>query len=154
MSRCVAVALRIRPVADQGEECLTRVTDGKDQIVHQQGVDFRFGHVLEQSTTQTELYKSACVEFIDAAMQGYHTTVFAYGQTGSGKTHTMGMDGSDGLISHSIRDIFKRLEVRPGSHEVKASFVQIYCEELQDLLRPCHNMRHMSQSRCQIRGGE
>ena len=35
-------------------------------------------------------------EVIDAAMQGFNSTIFAYGQTASGKTHTMmGPDNSE-----------------------------------------------------------
>jgi hypothetical protein len=39
---------------------------------------------------QEDVYRMAGVQqIVDAAAQGYHSTIFAYGQTGSGKTFTM-----------------------------------------------------------------
>ena len=39
-------------------------------------------------------------QLLDAALAGYHVTVFAYGQTGTGKTHTMVGDTVGGTESH------------------------------------------------------
>jgi centromeric protein E len=66
--------------------------------------------------------------------------VFTYGQTSSGKTFTMqGSGGStSGIIQMAAHDIFEtiRLEKNEARSEntVKVSYVEIYNEELRDLL--------------------
>ena len=66
----------------------------------------------------------------------------AYGQTGSGKTYTMegkenskGKDGK-GIIPRSVKRIFKFIEKSSESIQfsVKASILEIYNEEIRDLL--------------------
>ena len=67
---------------------------------------------------------------------GYNATVLAYGQTGSGKSFAMGCgaqpDAPPGLIQLTVGALFEQL---PEGSVVRASFTQIYNEELQDLLR-------------------
>jgi len=87
-------------------------------------------------------------ELIDAALEGYSATVFAYGQTGSGKTFTMsgvedklGKEGwvpdhKDGLIPRSIRYIWERMTMRKEQFYVQAAFMEIYNEQLRDILNP------------------
>ena len=72
-------------------------------------------------------------------MGGYESTVFAYGQTGTGKTHTMeGIidDPEDrGVIPRAAFAVFERLSDQSYiEHTVTASFLEIYNEELCDLL--------------------
>lgn len=54
-------------------------------------------------------------------------TLFAYGQTGSGKTHTVFGDG--GVVPRLVADLYQR-----GSEKVSVSYVQIYNDELTELL--------------------
>ena len=72
-------------------------------------------------------------------MEGYESTVFAYGQTGTGKTHTMEGDLSDpvkyGVIPRSTDAIFRALRNKKyESFQVTCSYLEIYNEELCDLL--------------------
>ena len=76
-------------------------------------------------------------------LAGYNCTIFAYGQTGTGKTYTMSGDMSDalGLISDSagivprvLHSLFRKLEADDGESSVKCSFIELYNEELRDLL--------------------
>ena len=67
--------------------------------------------------------------------------VFADGQTGSGKTHSMMGNAKDpGVIPRCATDIFERAAAlleelgEGGSISVRASYIQIYREVLQDLL--------------------
>lgn len=78
-------------------------------------------------------------------MEGFNVTVIAYGQTGSGKTYTMGsMDTSMqspescGLIPRFLNELFRRCgELKPGhTTEVETSFLEIYGEDIYDLLGP------------------
>jgi len=91
-------------------------------------------------STQTEVFASTLKPVINDVMNGFESTVFAYGQTGTGKTHTMegeiGADlESEGIIPRSAREIFRRLEHEKYlESEVFCSYLEIYNEELSDLL--------------------
>lgn len=66
-------------------------------------------------------------------------TILAYGQTGSGKTHSMGTnytgEGEKGVIPRVIDDIFSRIALKNDwSFTVTASFMELYQEQLYDLL--------------------
>lgn len=77
---------------------------------------------------------------------GYNATILAYGQTGSGKTHTMGTGSTQGLpldqvgIVPRVFDlIFDELDNRRrqsefSTFEVKVQFLELYGEEMHDLL--------------------
>ena len=72
-------------------------------------------------------------------LNGYEGTVFAYGQTGTGKTHTMEGDVSDpeqkGVIPRAVEEIFDQLRTaKYSASAVSASYLEIYNEELRDLL--------------------
>lgn len=55
-----------------------------------------------------------------------------YGQTTSGKTYTMlGNSDTEGIIFHSLKDIFKLL---PTGTKVTVSYLEIYNEQIHDLL--------------------
>eukprot|EP00798_Chlamydomonas_sp_ICE-L_P004752 gene4752-34501_t len=98
-SRGIRVAVRVRPVneVDANSDCsMLSVTPGsKEILLHNQSDNkkakrFQYDSVFDTDTTQDELYKGAGIpELVEAAVAGYHSTVFAYGQTGSGKTFTM-----------------------------------------------------------------
>lgn len=73
-------------------------------------------------------------------------SVFAYGQTSSGKTFTMqgnrasaknnaSRNGVDGITHLAARDIFATIAADPQhSYAVRVSFLEIYNEEVRDLL--------------------
>ena len=76
-------------------------------------------------------------------LQGYNCTIFAYGQTGTGKTYTMSGDMSDtsgllsdsaGIIPRVLHSLFGKLEEDEVESSVKCSFIELYNEELRDLL--------------------
>lgn len=74
---------------------------------------------------------------------GYNATILAYGQTGSGKTYTMGSslaskEEDEGIIGRVIKDIFNEIDRRKEKIEfgLKVSFLEIYNEEIYDLLDP------------------
>ena len=76
-------------------------------------------------------------------LQGFNCTIFAYGQTGTGKTYTMSGDMADslGLVSDSagiiprvLHAMFRKLDADEGESSVKCSFIELYNEELRDLL--------------------
>ena len=71
-------------------------------------------------------------------MDGYNCTVFAYGQTGTGKTHTMEGDltcaDNAGIVPRSVKAIFEQLGESNVEFAIRVSFLELYNEELQDLL--------------------
>lgn len=64
--------------------------------------------------------------------EGYNSTLFAYGQTGSGKTYTIeGQDTEQGLLQMCVKGL---MDKKSEKVEVWVSYLEIYNEELRDLL--------------------
>lgn len=65
-------------------------------------------------------------------------TIFAYGQTSSGKTYTMhGDEKSPGLLYLASKDIFDYMARTPEREFIlRGSYVELYKEEVKDLLDP------------------
>jgi kinesin family protein 11 len=81
---------------------------------------------------------------------GYNCTIFAYGQTGTGKTYTMSGDMSDtlgllpdgaGIIPRVLHALFNKLEIEDTENCVQCSFIELYNEELRDLLSADENAK-------------
>ena len=152
-SDSVTVAVRVRPLlardkADGARECLRKVA-GEPQLILGADRAFRFDHVFEPEEPNGAVFDACAHELVQGIIEGFNCTVFAYGQTGSGKTHTMGTafdatassvpsapNESSGLIPRTLAELFTRLEAvaETTSFKVKASFAQIYKEEVHDLL--------------------
>lgn len=111
---------------------------------------FTFDQVHGQDSTQHGLFTATAQPLISRFLEGFNCTILAYGQTSSGKTYTMtgidlDADPSDptndiGIIPRAVSSIFQRAqtlkEERGGawSYNVKGSFIEIYNEDLIDLL--------------------
>ncbi|KAK0211185.1 kinesin domain-containing protein [Desarmillaria ectypa] len=111
---------------------------------------FSFDQVHGPSTTQHAMFTSTAQPLISRFVEGFNCTILAYGQTSSGKTFTMtGMDldadPSDpgngmGIIPRAVSTIFLRarqLKEERGTawnYSIKGSFIEIYNEDLIDLL--------------------
>ena len=149
-SDSVTVAVRVRPLsardkADGARECLRKVA-GEPQLILGADRAFRFDHVFEPEEPNGAVFDACAHELVQGIIEGFNCTVFAYGQTGSGKTHTMGTafdatasaqsapNEASGLIPRTLAELFTRLEASGTSFKVKASFAQIYKEEVHDLL--------------------
>lgn len=111
---------------------------------------FQFDAFFDGTTSQEDVYEQVARPIIDGVLDGYNGTLFAYGQTGTGKTYTMmGNSNSSGpeldskvdergIIPRSLDQIFStmRESAEEYVYEVSMSYVQLYCELLQDLLEP------------------
>ncbi|XP_050519649.1 protein claret segregational-like isoform X4 [Diabrotica virgifera virgifera] len=105
----------------------------------EQKLEFTFDQVFQESATQEEFFVELS-QLVQSALDGYNVCVFAYGQTGSGKTYTM--QGSEipvhtGMIPRTINLIFdtiKDLKSCKWQYDVTASFLEIYNENVRDLL--------------------
>jgi kinesin family member C1 len=95
---------------------------------------YSFDRVFDQSASNAEVFDEIS-QLIQSALDGYNCCIFAYGQTGSGKTYTMSSE--DGMIPRALRQIYstsKDLESRGWKYKMEGSFVEVYNEELRDLL--------------------
>ncbi|XP_074527463.1 kinesin-like protein KIF27 isoform X2 [Halichoeres trimaculatus] len=106
--------------------------------------EFSFDHVFGPTASQSYVYKSCVQPLLGTLIDGYNATVFCYGQTGSGKTYTMrggSLDEEEGIIKRVARDLFLLLEEKRTNGDVlqttvQASYIELYMEELRDLLQP------------------
>ena len=110
---------------------------------------YNFDSVFEHTSTQQQVYSSVVSEVVEDALRGFNCTVFAYGQTGTGKTYTMegkrteydwkspSWYGSQaGMIPRATQHIFQYLESNCSDYTVHVSYLELYNEELIDLLSP------------------
>ena len=109
---------------------------------------FTYDHVFGPRASQADLYERVVEPIVDEVIQGYNCTVFAYGQTGTGKTHTMeGRRSTDmvevserrleenaGIIPRAVKQIFDHLRSLSEEHSVRVSHLELYNEQLTDLL--------------------
>jgi kinesin family protein C1 len=102
-------------------------------------LDFKFDKVFPPSAGQGLVFDEVS-DFVQSALDGYHVCLFSYGQTGSGKTHTMQGCGNGpmrGIIPRSVSKILdqaRAMNKQKWNFRVTASFLEIYNENLNDLL--------------------
>ncbi|KAG2682993.1 hypothetical protein I3843_10G011500 [Carya illinoinensis] len=110
---------------------------------------FTFDKVFGPSAQQRDLYDQAVIPIVNEVLEGFNCTIFAYGQTGTGKTYTMegeckrsksGPNGElppeAGVIPRAVQQIFDTLEGQNAEYSVKVTFLELYNEEITDLLAP------------------
>ncbi|KAI3447447.1 hypothetical protein Pfo_004112 [Paulownia fortunei] len=110
---------------------------------------FIFDKVFGPNAQQKDLYEQAVVPIVNEVLEGFNCTIFAYGQTGTGKTYTMegeckrsksGPNGElppeAGVIPRAVKQIFDTLEIQNAEYSVKVTFLELYNEEITDLLAP------------------
>lgn len=107
---------------------------------------FTFDKVFGPQSRQLDLYEQAIVPIVNEVLDGYNCTIFAYGQTGTGKTYTMEGSGRKskngelppdaGVIPRAIQQIFETLDRDDQEYSVKVTYLELYNEELTDLLAP------------------
>ena len=162
------------PGWNAGEPCVM-VTEGEDaDVVLLEGPNrpdpytVQVDRALGMGSGQEDMFEAVGQPMVDHCMDGFNSTIFAYGQTGSGKTYTMmgeilrREDGSlhaeSGLIPRVFDSLFTAIEEKERGtsvsgkddtvrYSVKCSFLEIYNEEITDLLDP-------SASGLQIRDGD
>ncbi|KAL2508494.1 P-loop containing nucleoside triphosphate hydrolase superfamily protein [Forsythia ovata] len=152
----VQVIVRCRPLSEEEMRMHTPVViscnDNKREVCAVQNIankqidrTFLFDKVFGPSSQQKDLYDQAVCPIVFEVLEGYNCTIFAYGQTGTGKTYTMeggarkknGEFPSDaGVIPRAVRQIFDILEAQNAEYSMKVTFLELYNEEITDLLAP------------------
>ncbi|XP_038563225.1 kinesin-like protein KIF3C isoform X2 [Micropterus salmoides] len=105
---------------------------------------FTFDAVYDANSKQRDLYDESVRPLIDSVLAGFNGTIFAYGQTGTGKTYTMQGAWLDpekrGVIPNAFDHIFTHISRSQSDRQylVRASYLEIYLEEVRDLLDPNH----------------
>uniref|UniRef100_A0ACD5W3Y6 Uncharacterized protein n=1 Tax=Avena sativa TaxID=4498 RepID=A0ACD5W3Y6_AVESA len=100
---------------------------------------FKFNKVFNTHVSQAEVF-SDIQPLIRSVLDGFNVCIFAYGQTGSGKTYTMSGPGTSkkdwGVNYRALNDLFDISLKRRNtfSYEVEVQMVEIYNEQVRDLL--------------------
>ncbi|XP_034551878.1 kinesin-like protein KIF3B [Notolabrus celidotus] len=100
---------------------------------------FTFDSVYDWNSKQIDLYDETFRPLVESVLLGFNGTIFAYGQTGTGKTYTMEGVRNDperrGVIPNSFEHIFTHISRSQNQqYLVRASYLEIYQEEIRDLL--------------------
>eukprot|EP00899_Mesostigma_viride_P027813 jgi/Mesvir1/8216/Mv12506-RA.2 len=150
-AECVKVVVRCRPLSSK------EIADGRQRIVdmdekigqitiknpkadlQEPPKNFTFDSVFNWESEQKTVYDHTAKPIVLSSIEGYNGTIFAYGQTGTGKTHTM--EGKEeppelrGIIPNAFVHIFDEIDMSEDKEFlVRASFLEIYNEEIRDLL--------------------
>ncbi|KAJ3336608.1 hypothetical protein HDU93_002531 [Gonapodya sp. JEL0774] len=163
ISSNIKIAVRVRPLntreKERGARCCvqmngaqTSATDPESGKTTTFAFDYSYwssdgavernGELVPQSSDspyadQKRVFEELGAQMVDAAAEGYNSTLMAYGQTGSGKSYTMfGYGANKGLIPLLCEDIFRRFGAGDERKEyhISMSFCEIYNERVKDLL--------------------
>ncbi|XP_051499521.1 kinesin-like protein KIF27 [Apus apus] len=142
----VKVAVRIRPLLSRevlhNQQVCVRAVPHTQHIIFGKEHVYTFDFVFGEISTQEEVYTVCIKPLLVSLTEGYNATVFAYGQTGSGKTYTIGTghtasvaENETGIIPRAIHELFQHISENPNNDfHVKVSYIEVYKEELRDLL--------------------
>ncbi|KAL7745956.1 Kinesin- motor protein, partial [Sorochytrium milnesiophthora] len=108
---------------------------------------YTFDRVFGPEATQDTVYEDVAAPILHEVLAGYNCTICAYGQTGTGKTYEHTMEGSlqmengtysaqAGIVPRVLFKLFEALELQDVESSVKVSCIELYNEELRDLLSP------------------
>ncbi|VVA94014.1 unnamed protein product [Arabis nemorensis] len=158
MDHNVQILIRVRPL-----NSMEKSTNGYSRCLKQESSQcvawtgppetrFLFDHVACETIDQETLFRVAGLPMVENCLSGYNSCIFAYGQTGSGKTYTMLGEVSDlevkpspnrGMMPRIFEFLFARIQAEEESrrderlkYNCKCSFLEIYNEQITDLLEP------------------
>ncbi|XVE49142.1 hypothetical protein DITRI_Ditri01bG0058600 [Diplodiscus trichospermus] len=158
MDHNVQVLIRVRPLNGMEKStngytrCLKQESSQSITWIGQPETRFTFDHVACETVDQEMLFRMAGLPMVENCLSGYNSCMFAYGQTGSGKTYTMLGEIEDlelkpspqrGMTPRIFEFLFARIqaeeEIRRDEklkYNCKCSFLEIYNEQITDLLDP------------------
>ncbi|KAL5713441.1 hypothetical protein ACHQM5_015513 [Ranunculus cassubicifolius] len=158
MDHNVQVLIRVRPLNSMERSsyaysrCLKQESAQSIAWIGQPETRFTFDHVACETVNQDMLFRVAGLPMVENCLSGYNSCMFAFGQTGSGKTYTMlGEIGElevkpspdRGMTPRIFEFLFARIRAEEESrrdeklqYHCKCSFLEIYNEQITDLLDP------------------
>ncbi|GJQ66792.1 kinesin-2B [Trypoxylus dichotomus] len=157
-SENVKVAVRVRPLNKkelrEGLENITSIDKennvislAKPALPDEHPKSFKFDYIFPEDCTQIHLYNQIAYPIVEKVFQGYNGTIFAYGQTGAGKTYTMMGKQDDsmqkGILPNTFRHIFNKISNCDNGKSalITISYLEIYNEDVRDLLSPNPNTK-------------
>ncbi|XP_043722415.1 kinesin-like protein KIN-12B isoform X2 [Telopea speciosissima] len=150
----VQVIVRVRPPnkeEEEGELVVQKVSSDSLSIL---GHNFTFDSVADTGATQQDIFELVGAPLVENCLAGFNSSIFAYGQTGSGKTYTIWgpanalleenlSSNQQGLTPRVFEKLFARINEEQIKHadkqlkyQCRCSFVEIYNEQITDLLDP------------------
>jgi len=155
----IIVAIRMRPLNSKELsskhgvvwKCLpeynsiTQCSLAGDPLPESTTTFFSFDQVYGTDSNTMEVYDGSTKNIVTSVVKGLNATIFAYGQTSSGKTFTMaGANNGQtpGIIHLALDDIFRMISTSTDrDFLLRVSFLEIYNENLRDLLNPQGTVR-------------
>ncbi|KAF9616283.1 hypothetical protein IFM89_029059 [Coptis chinensis] len=156
----VKVVVRIRPPLERGTILVRKVSPNSLSVSGDASRFFTFDSVVDSSsTTQEDFFELVGVPLVKNSLAGYNATILSCGQTASGKTYTMWgpqsamVDGSSttttqGIVPRIFHMLFSEIQEHERcedkqkiSYQCRCSFLEVYNEQLGDLLDP--NQRNL-----------
>ncbi|CAE7194383.1 psuG [Symbiodinium sp. CCMP2592] len=153
----IRVHIRVRPPTEREiavGSAQAVFVDGSSVIIKSDPPrSFAFDGVLGESSTQQDVFESLGRMVGSSCLAGYNGSVYVYGQTGAGKTHTMcgpitsvqsmQFDERRGIICRMLDYVFSEVARRGTEdsgveHSCRCSFLEIYKEQITDLLEPAN----------------
>ncbi|XP_040398861.1 kinesin-like protein KIF22 isoform X13 [Cygnus olor] len=135
--RRVQVCVRLRPGPPGEEPCLLPLDSHTLELREEPPSApsrYRFDAIYGAASSTATVYEGSVRPLLSHLLAGRDVTVLAYGPSGSGKTHTMlGSEGEPGLVQRALEDV---LEAVGDSRRVTVACMEVYCEEIRDLLCP------------------
>uniref|UniRef100_A0A3Q0RZU8 Kinesin-like protein n=1 Tax=Amphilophus citrinellus TaxID=61819 RepID=A0A3Q0RZU8_AMPCI len=149
-SESVKVVVRCRPLNDREKALSSKMVLSMDLqrcqcfiekpgAVDEPPKQFTFDGTYYIDQTTEQMYNEIAYALVEGVTEGYNGTIFAYGQTGSGKSFTMqGVSqpaAQKGIIPRAFEHIFESIQCAENTKFlVRASYLEIYNEEIRDLL--------------------
>lgn len=136
----VKVMVRCRPptsgeAASNSSQALIKVHEADKCVEVVNERQFQFDAVFGPKSNNEQVYMKSVRRLVESAFKGYNCTVFLYGQTGTGKTYT-----HSSLTLSSFAHLFSL--IRDSNTQarflIRASYYELYNEEIRDLLVSIH----------------
>ncbi|KAI8824501.1 uncharacterized protein EV422DRAFT_322962 [Fimicolochytrium jonesii] len=151
MTLPVSVLVRVRPNPSLRPPIVT-VDETSHSVTLSETRRFTYDAAYGPEHKQAEIWNAA-INIVDGVLSGLNGTILAYGQTRSGKTYTMlgsewsstSAEDTAGVIPRAVRHIFDKIEENRASaddvtYRTYVSFLEIYQEQVRDLLMPGQNV--------------
>ncbi|XP_068652017.1 kinesin-like protein KIN-7O isoform X2 [Aristolochia californica] len=144
----IHVSVRARPISPEDARTSPWRISVNSISNTNQSLKYEFDRIFGEECRTRDVYEAQTKKIVAAAVGGFNGTIFAYGQTSSGKTYTMrGSKSEPGVIPLAVQDLFHFIQ-KDADREflLRMSYMEIYNEEINDLLAPEHRKLQIHES--------